>query len=146
MKQGLFVIREQKRIAKDVYQMRLEGDASAVTAPGQFINIRLEGRYLRRPISVCDYSPEQIVIIYKVVGGGTAQMAAMAPGQTLDCLTGLGNGFSTEKSGQHPVLVGGGAGVPPLYRLAKDLLAQNKQVSAVLGFASEEDVFYQQEL
>ncbi len=146
MKQGLFLIREHKKIARDMYQMTLAGDASAITAPGQFINIKLEGNYLRRPISVCDYSLEDILILYKVVGKGTAQMAKMKPGQTLDCLTGLGNGFSTKESGPNPLLVGGGAGVPPLYRLAKDLIAQGKRVSAVLGFASREDLFYEREL
>lgn len=146
MKQGIFTIQEQRLIAKDVFQMTLAGDSSAVTAPGQFVNIKLDGLYLRRPISVCDYGPEQIVIIYKVVGKGTAQMAEMKPGGKLDCLTGLGNGFSIQESGPNPLLAGGGAGVPPLYRLAKDLLAKGVKPAAVLGFASREDVFYQKEL
>ena len=145
MKQGWFTVESQEQIARDVMRMTLKGDPSAVTAPGQFVNLKLEGRFLRRPISICDYSPEGLVLIYKVVGAGTAQMAAMRTGERLDCLIGLGNGFSLTESGERPVLVGGGVGVPPLYRLAKELTAQGKQVRAVLGFASREDVFYEAE-
>ncbi len=146
MKQGIFTIKDNQKIARDVYKMVLAGDTSAVTAPGQFINIKLEGLYLRRPISICDYNDSELVIIYKVVGKGTEQMSRMTSGQTLDCLTGLGNGFSPSDAGETPLLVGGGVGVPPLYKLAKELIKQGAKPTAILGFATDEDVFYQKEL
>lgn len=146
MKQGIFTIGENQKIACDVYRMTLAGDTSAITAPGQFLNIRLDGLYLRRPISICDYSDSDLVLIYKTVGRGTEQMSRMRHGQTLDCLTGLGNGFSLDESGEFPLLVGGGVGVPPLFRLAKDLMKKGAKPTAVFGFASYKDVFYEQEL
>ena len=123
----------------------LEGDVSAVTAPGQFLNIRLDGLYLRRPISVCDLSPDTVTIVYKVVGKGTARMAALPVGTNLSVLTGLGNGYDTAKSGDRPLLLGGGVGIPPLYLLAKRLLAQGKAVTVVLGFNTADEVFYEAE-
>ena len=146
MKQGYFEIAENKPLAKDTYRMKLVGDTSAVTRPGQFINIRLDGFYLRRPISVCDWDREQITIIYKILGKGTDHMRSMRPGEKLDVLTGLGNGFDTFLSGAAPLLIGGGVGTPPMYALAKELLAQGKTVTAALGFNTAEDVFYQDEL
>lgn len=146
MKQGIFTIGENKKIACDVYRMTLTGDTSAITAPGQFLNIQLDGLYLRRPISICDYGDSDLVIIYKTVGRGTEQMSRMRQGQTLNCLTGLGNGFSLDESGEFPLMVGGGVGVPPLFRLAKDLIKKGAKPTAVLGFASCGDVFYGQEL
>ena len=145
MKQSIFKILSNTPLTSTVYRMVLQGDTSAITAPGQFVNIQLSGRFLRRPISVCDYDSSTLTILYKVVGGGTAQMAAMEEGQTLDILTGLGNGYDLSVSGAHPVLLGGGVGVPPLYRLAKDLLAQGKTVSVVLGFNTASEVFYADE-
>ena len=145
MKQSIFKILSNTPLTSTVYKMVLQGDTSAITAPGQFVNIQLSGRFLRRPISVCDYDGSTLTILYKVVGGGTAQMAAMEEGQTLDILTGLGNGYDLSVSGAHPVLLGGGVGVPPLYRLAKDLLAQGKTVSVVLGFNTASEVFYADE-
>ena len=145
MTQGMYTVTENTPLTSSVYRMRLAGDTSALTAPGQFINIRLDGHFLRRPISVCDYDAESITIIYKVVGKGTEQMAQMQAGQTLDVLCGLGNGFSVEKSGERPVLVGGGVGVPPLYHLCKQLIAKGKTVSVVLGFNSADEVFYKNE-
>ncbi len=146
MKQGIYIINENKKIARDVYKMVLKGDTSPITAPGQFINIKLEGHFLRRPISICDYNDSELVIIYKVVGKGTEQMSQMALGQTLDCLVSLGNGFSVKKGGFSPLLVGGGVGVPPLYKLAKELIQAGAKPTAILGFASAEDVFYEKEL
>ena len=146
MKQELLTIQKNDKIAKDVYKMVLTGDTSSVTAPGQFVNIKLSGLYLRRPISICDYHESELVIIYKVVGKGTEQMSRMQAGEVLDCLLGLGNGFSVAEGGETPLLVGGGVGVPPLYRLAKDLIAKGAKPTAILGFASKEDVFYQKEL
>ncbi len=145
MNQRLFEIIENKPLTDTVYRMVLSGDTSAITSPGQFVNIRLEGKFLRRPISVCDYDEKTLTIIYKVVGNGTAQMSDMAPGETLDILTGLGNGYDLTLSGDRPVLLGGGVGVPPMYRLAKDLLAQGKTVTVILGFNTKSEVFYENE-
>lgn len=145
MKQGIYTITEHTRIAKDVYRMVLAGDTSAMKAPGQFIEISLDGFFLRRPISVCDYDDSSITVIYKVVGQGTAAMAKLKAGAGLDVLTGLGNGFDAEKSGQSPLLVGGGVGVPPLYHLAKRLVAAGRKVSVVLGFNRGEEAFYIEE-
>ena len=145
MKQSLFSIVSNTALTDNVYKMILSGDTSAITAPGQFVNIQLSGKFLRRPISVCDYDGETLTIIYKVVGKGTEQMAAMLPGETLDILTGLGNGYDLAPAGDHPVLLGGGVGVPPLYHLAKQLLALGKEVTVVLGFNTASEIFYEQE-
>ncbi len=145
MKQIVFEIEANVPIARDVYFMKLLGDASDITRPGQFINIRLDGYFLRRPISVCDYTENSIDIIYKVVGKGTRAMAGMGAGDTLDVLTGLGNGFDVSKSGDKPLLIGGGVGVPPMYNLAKSLIAEGKQVSVILGFNKADEVFYEDE-
>ena len=147
MKQGIFEIKENIEIAKNTMKMVLEGDTSALTAPGQFVNIKIDGLFLRRPISVCDYKPNELTIIYKVVGAGTEAMAEMTCGQELDILTGLGNGYNVSKAGECPLLIGGGVGVPPMYGLAKALLAANPQhkVQVILGFNSEDEVFYAEE-
>ena len=145
MKQTEYRIVENLPLARDVFRMRLAGDSSAFTAPGQFLNLRVEGCYLRRPISVCDWDREGVTIIYKVVGKGTAAMSRMGPGEALDALTGLGNGFSPEKGGAAPLLIGGGVGVPPLYRLCRELIARGAHPTAVLGFGSAADVFYCEE-
>lgn len=145
MKQGLFTIAEHTPLTETVWRMRLEGDVSAITAAGQFINIQLDGLYLRRPISVCDWDENSVTIIYKVVGKGTSQMSRMAVGDTLDVLTGLGNGYTLDKAGERPLLLGGGVGVPPLYRLAKELIADGRQVAVVLGFNTKDEVFYEEE-
>ncbi len=144
MKQSVFTILSNEPLTKNVYKMVLSGDTSAITAPGQFVNIRLEGHYLRRPISVCDYNDATLTIIYKVVGKGTEAMSRMRSGQ-LDILTGLGNGYDLTLSGNTPVLLGGGVGVPPMYRLDNDLIAQGKAVSVILGFNTADEVFYQEE-
>ena len=115
MKQGLFEAASNEKLAKDIYQMTLHGDTGAVSAPGQFVNVKLDGLFLRRPISVCDWDEETLTLIYKVVGEGTGLLAEMRPGQRLDLLTGLGNGYDLAKSGPNPLLIGGGVGVPPLY-------------------------------
>ena len=144
MKQSLFEIIENTQLTESVYKMTLSGDVSAITAPGQFVNIKLDGLYLRRPISVCDVSDNTLTIIYKVVGKGTAQMSKMQSG-TLDVLTGLGNGYDLTVAGEKPVLLGGGVGVPPMYLLAKKLIAQGKEVKVILGFNTANEVFYEQE-
>ena len=142
MKQGFFEIIENKPLTDCVYRMILKGDVSEITAPGQFVNIKLEGLYLRRPISVCDVNGDTLTIIYKVVGKGTDQLAGMKEG-TLDVLTGLGNGYDLSVSGDKPVLLGGGVGVPPMFMLAKQLMAQGKSVRVILGFNTAAEVFYE---
>ena len=141
MKQGIFTITDNVPLTAAVYKMRLNGDTSAITAPGQFVNIRLDGFYLRRPLSVCDWEKDSLTLIYKVVGGGTERMSRMTAGEQLDVLTGLGNGYDLSLSGNRPLLLGGGVGVPPLYALAKALIKQGKQVHAVLGFNTAQEVF-----
>ena len=145
MKQGIFKISLNEKLVENVYKMVLVGDTSDITACGQFINIQLSGLYLRRPISVCDCDDNSVTIIYKVVGKGTEQMSKMAIGETLDVLTGLGNGYDLTLSGDAPVLLGGGVGVPPLYMTAKKLIAEGKSVAVVLGFNNKNEVFYEQE-
>ena len=144
-KKNKYVIEENIKIAKDIYKMILSGDTSYITAPGQFINIEIDGFYLRRPISVCDYDDKTITIIYKVVGNGTEKLATYSKGIVLDILTGLGNGFDINVSGEKPLLIGGGVGCPPMYNLCKKLVKQNKKPVVVLGFNSKEDVFYEEE-
>ena len=145
MKQGIFTIQSNTALTKDVMKMVLEGDTSAIIASGQFVNILLEGKFLRRPISVCDYDDSTLTIIYKVVGKGTAQMKEMSAGQQLDILTGLGNGYDLSCAGDQPVLLGGGVGVPPMYNLAKKLVAMGKTVSVILGFNTATEIFYEEE-
>ena len=141
MNTTLLKIKENTPIAPGVYRMILEGDTSAITAPGQFVNIKLDGLYLRRPISVCDVDENTLTIIYKVVGEGTSRMSEYAPGKVLDTLMGLGNGYDTSKSGSNPLLIGGGVGVPPLYNLAKKLISEGKNVSVILGFNTASEIF-----
>ncbi len=141
MKQGLFAITENTALTASVYRMRLTGDTSAITGPGQFVNIKLDGLYLRRPISVNDCEGAVLTLIYKVVGKGTEQMAEMHEGETLDVLTGLGNGYDLSPAGDCPLLLGGGVGVPPLYMLAKELRAAGKDVTVILGFNTADEVF-----
>ena len=145
MKQVFYTVLSNERIANDVYKMLLEGDTSDITAPGQFVNIKIDGLFLRRPISVCDYDEGKLTLIYKVVGEGTRIMSEMGEGVTLDTLIGLGNGYNTEKSGDAPLLIGGGVGVPPMYNLARKLIGEGKRVSVILGFNSAGDVFYEDE-
>ena len=141
----VYTIVSNEPIARDVYKMVLAGDTSAITAPGQFINLQLDGFYLRRPISVCDYDDDSVTLLYKVVGGGTEAMSEMKSGDKVDALTGLGNGFNTAKSGDKPLLIGGGVGVPPMFNLCKVLLAEGKKPTVILGFNSAADVFYEAE-
>ena len=145
MKQSLFTIKENYPLTKDVYLMRLEGDTSDITSSGQFVNIKLDGFFLRRPISVNDVEGNILTIIYKVVGKGTEAMKKMECGTELDILTGLGNGYDTSLSGENVLLVGGGVGVPPLYMLAKELVKEGKEVSVILGFNTKDEIFYEEE-
>ncbi|MCH5197455.1 MAG: dihydroorotate dehydrogenase electron transfer subunit [Oscillospiraceae bacterium] len=145
MKDTCFTVITNTPLNGSVYKMVLSGDTSEITKPGQFINIALPGFYLRRPISVCDREENSLTIIYKTVGHGTAIMAEMKPGEKLNALTGLGNGYDTGASGETPVLIGGGVGVPPLYLLAKELRKENKKVSVILGFNTKNEIFYEEE-
>lgn len=145
MKQGLFTVIENIPLTATVYRMVLEGDTSAITGPGQFVDLRLPEKYLRRPISVCDYTETTLTLIYKVVGQGTEILSGLPAGTVLDVLTGLGNGYDTAPSGDTPVLVGGGVGVPPLYHLAKKLLSQGKHPQVVLGFNTADEIFLKAE-
>ena len=145
MKRGLFTIEVNQRLAPGTFRMILSGDTSAVTAPGQFVNIALEGKFLRRPISVCDWAQGSLTIIYKVVGKGTEQMSKLPVGAQLDLLTSLGNGYTLDTSGDKPLLIGGGAGIPPMFALAKQLLAQGKKPSVILGFNQAEELFLEEE-
>ena len=142
MKQSFFTIVSNEPLTDSVYKMILRGDTSEITAPGQFVNILLDGLYLRRPISVCDVQGDLLTIIYKAVGKGTKQMSRMTAGK-LDLLTGLGNGYDLTLAGERPVLLGGGVGVPPMYLLAKRLMEQGKQVQVILGFNTASEVFYE---
>ncbi len=144
MKQSIFEIVSNQALTANVYRMELRGDTSAITAPGQFVNIQLDGMYLRRPISVCDVQGDILTIVYKVVGKGTEAMSRMESGK-LDILTGLGNGYDLTLAGEKPVLLGGGVGVPPMYLLARKLCQQGKEVSVILGFNTSDEIFYEQE-
>ena len=141
MNQVMMKITDNKKIAEKTYFMSLEGDTTAITKPGQFINIKLDGFFLRRPISVCDCENGKLSIIYKVVGNGTKEMSELPVGAELDILSGLGNGYDTSKSGDCPVLIGGGVGVPPMYLLCKKLVSEGKKATVILGFNSEKEVF-----
>ena len=144
MRQLLFEIKENRPLTKDIMEMILAGDTSDITRPGQFVNIKLDGLYLRRPISICDAEEGKLTLIYKVVGKGTEQMRDMTEG-TLDILSSLGNGYDTSISGEKPLLIGGGVGVPPLYMLAKELRKEGKEVSVILGFNTKDEIFYEEE-
>ena len=145
MKQSIFTILENTALTKDVYRMVLAGDTSAITASGQFVNILLEGFYLRRPISVCDWDDKTLTIVYKVVGHGTEAMSKMAAGTELDILTGLGNGYDLTLAGDKPVLLGGGVGVPPMYGCAKKLKELGIKATVILGFNTASEIFYEEE-
>ena len=144
-KRDIYTVLENKKIAKDVFRMVLEGDTQYITAPGQFINIMVEGFYLRRPISICDWDDKTITVIYKVVGKGTEAMAEMPVGKKLDILTGLGNGFTAQEGSERPLVIGGGVGAPPMYGVAKHLVAKGAKPVVILGFTSKDDVFYEEE-
>ncbi len=144
MKQVFLTITSNEKLTDTVMKMTLQGDISAITAPGQFVNIKLDGLFLRRPISVCDAENDTLTIVYKVVGKGTDQMSKMTEG-TLDVLTGLGNGYDLSLAGKKPLLIGGGVGVPPMYMLAKKLIVDGLDVTVVLGFNTKSEIFYEEE-
>lgn len=141
-KQNTYKIVSNKPLTDIIYKMVLEGDTQYVTAPGQFVNIEIPGKFLRRPISVCDWTDTTIDLIYKVVGEGTDLMSHMQVGEELNLLTGLGNGFSSCGKALHPVVVGGGVGIPPLYNLVKFLLQEGKRPTVIMGFNTAKEAFY----
>ena len=145
MKKSDYTIIENRLLARNTYMMVLRGDSTQFTAPGQFMNVSVEGFYLRRPISVCDWSPSTVTMIYKTVGRGTEKMASLKEGTALNILTGLGNGYDLSTSGDRPVLIGGGAGIPPLFRLAKELIREGKKPQVILGYNSKDEVFFEDE-
>ena len=144
MKQQVFTIKDNVPLTETVYKMVLEGNTEEIKAGG-FVNIQLDGLYLRRPISICDYDDATLTILYKTVGSGTEKMSGMVTGEKLDILTGLGNGYDITKSGDTPLLIGGGVGVPPLYRLCKELTSAGKKVTVILGFNNKSEIFYENE-
>jgi dihydroorotate dehydrogenase electron transfer subunit len=136
-----FTITENRQIARDVFHVKLLCAEAFAAKPGQFVNLQIDGHYLRRPISVCDFDGDTLTLIYKVIGQGTAKLAAYQPGQSINILTGLGNGYTIIPA-EKPLLIGGGVGVPPLYYLAKELVKAGQKPVALLGFQSREDSFY----
>lgn len=144
-KKDVYEILKNEMMTKDVYKMVLKGETKYIKAPGQFINLKIDGCYLRRPISVSDWDENTITIIYKIFGKGTEIMSKMNVGEKLDIITGLGNGFNTNLSGQRPILIAGGVGVPPMYRLCKELIQEEKSPIVVLGFNTKEEIFYENE-
>ena len=145
MKQGVFTISENRALTGEVYRLTLRGDTSAMERPGQFVNLALPGYYLRRPISVCDWDGESLTLIYKLLGAGTRTLSGLPRGTALDVLTGLGNGYDLSPAGPTPLLAGGGVGIPPLYRLARELLAAGARPVCVLGFKRREEIFLTEE-
>ena len=143
--QEIFNVKQNYKLADAVYRMELEGNASSVTAAGQFVNVKTSGCYLRRPFSVCDFSENSLTIVYKTAGKGTEAFSRVKPGEKLDVLVGLGNGYSLDKSGERPLLIGGGVGIPPLYGLAKRLAAQGREVNVVLGFNTASEIFLEKD-
>ena len=145
MKQGLYQVLSNRLIARDTWEMRLGGDTSAMKQPGQFVNVKVGSAYLRRPLSVAAWDAQEMTLIYKTVGSGTDWLAGCLAGEQLDLLVGLGNGFDLSAAGSHPLLVGGGVGLPPLYQLGRDLVAQGRYPRLVMGFGCADDIFYRQE-
>ncbi|MBQ7778675.1 MAG: dihydroorotate dehydrogenase electron transfer subunit [Oscillibacter sp.] len=142
MKKSLFTVEHTRQLTADTYEMILSGDTSAITAPGQFVNLDLPGHFLRRPISICNWTDEALMLLVKVVGEGTKDLVRSVPGTELDVLSGLGNGFDISKSGAHPVLAGGGIGIAPLYGLAQRMLEAGMEPTIALGFRTARDVYY----
>jgi len=142
MKKSLFTVEHTRQLTADTYEMVLSGDTSAITAPGQFVNLDLPGHFLRRPISICTWNDEALILLVKVVGAGTKDLVRSVPGTELDVLSGLGNGFDMSKAGDHPVLAGGGIGIAPLYGLAQRMLEAGMKPTITLGFRTARDVYY----
>ena len=145
MKKSLFTVEHTRQLTADTYEMILSGDTSAITAPGQFVNIDMPGHFLRRPISICNWTDEALMLLVKVVGAGTHDLVRCVPGEELDVLSGLGNGFDMDIPSEHPVLAGGGIGIAPLYGLAQRMLERGQSPTVALGFRTAKDTFYLEE-
>ncbi len=145
MEQKLYCITSHTALVPNVYKLTLEGNMATEIRPGQFVNIKIEGLYLRRPISICDADGDRITLIYKVVGSGTTRLSRMAPGEWLDILVPLGNGFSLDEAGERPLLIGGGVGIPPMFLLCRRLSETGRHPQVILGFNSADDAFYEDE-
>ena len=145
MKKSLFTLEHARQLTEDTYELVLSGDTSAITAPGQFVNIELPGKFLRRPISICNWTEDALMLLVKVVGEGTKELVRCVPGTELDVLSGLGNGFDMDLAGDHPVLAGGGIGIAPLYGLARRMLERGQDPTVALGFRTGKDAFYLEE-
>jgi len=145
LNQVIYTVTENACIAERIYKMILSGDISEIKAPGQFVNLKLDGFFLRRPISICDAENNNLTLIYKIVGKGTDRMSKLKAGKKLDVLTGLGNGYDITLSGNNPLLVGGGVGIPPLYMLCKRLIEKKAKPTVILGFGTAGEVFYENE-
>lgn len=145
MEKVFLTVKDNKILTESVYEMKLSGDISAVKNPGQFVNISIDGCYLRRPVSVCDVDGDTLTLIYKVVGKGTERLSKYAAGEKIDTLVGLGNGYDLSLSGEKPLLIGGGVGVPPMYLLAKKLVEKGVKPTVILGFNTKNEIFYEEE-
>ena len=145
MRQDVFEIASKRNLAPGVYEMVLRGASTEDCTPGRFVQLKLDSFYLRRPISVCDAEDGKLTLVYKTVGRGTEAMAQYESGKRIDVLTGLGNGYDLDRSGDRPLLIGGGAGVPPMYLLARRLIAQGKRPTVILGFNRAEEIFYEEQ-
>lgn len=145
MKQVVFTLKSTERLAENVYKSVFAGDTSGITCAGQFVNVKIDGLYLRRPISVADKTDGELTLVYKTVGKGTTALSVVAVGTTFDVLTGLGNGYDLSLSGEKPLLIGGGVGVPPLYYLAKKLIEKGVTPTVALGFNRKEEIFFVKE-
>ena len=145
MKQSIFKLTENTALTYKVSRLRLEGDVSAIKKPGQFVQVQLDGLFLRRPFSVCDRDENSFTILYETAGTGTELLRTLPAGTKLDVLTGLGNGFDLYRGGNNPLLIGGGTGLSPMFWLAKELLALGASPKALLGFNTADDVFYAEE-
>lgn len=143
MEKVFLTVKDNKILTEGVYEMKLSGNISAVKNPGQFVNISIDGCYLRRPISVCDVDGDTLTLIYKVVGEGTERLSKYAAGEKIDTLVGLGNGYDLSLSGEKPLLIGGGVGVPPMYLLAKKLVEKGVKPTVILGFNTKSEIFYE---
>lgn len=145
MEQRILTVEKNEKLTADVFRLVLRGDVAAVTVPGQFVNVRIDGLFLRRPVSVCDKNGDSITLVFKVVGEGTAKMAEIVPGAEIDVLTGLGNGYSADRSGDRPLLIGGGVGIPPLFWLCRALVGEGKRPSVILGFNTADEIFMEED-
>lgn len=145
MKESSFELICNNALTADVFETVLKGDISDITSPGQFINIKLDGLFLRRPISVADLDEKEatVTIVYKTVGAGTEKLKELKTGSRLNILTGLGNGYDLSVCGGDPLLIGGGVGTPPMYYLCRRLIEEGKSPRVILGFNKKDEIFFE---